>query len=465
MGRQAQPGLKLLLLGAALLLCPTPVRAAQPPDCVYDVAIEGASATALDVEVTCQASTGVHDFTLLDDSAMAWMKIEHRPPHGIFYRLDLDGFAGAEASYNSALRVGRSVMLSPESWILKPNSAGNLTLGFRFHVRDGAEIATTMTEENGFYFLASNEIAYDVPIAFGKFSRRNVALPQGSIDLVVLDRPMKAGLDSLAVWVADAARAVGEYWGRFPAHQAMLLVVPIDGSAIRYGRVESDHAIGVMAQIGADEKPRALYDEWVLVHEFTHIGSPFIRDTGAWLNEGIATYVEPIVRYRAGWRSKDSVWQEWLKNMPRGLQAMGPAGLRDASRGGVYWGGGLFMLLSDIAIHQATNNRMGLQDCLISVLNRGADIRTIWHTDAMLQACDAAVGGSVTRDLAAEHLGPGKSVDLQALWKELGVSMDGAGNIHYDDSAPLASVRESILSGEPSHPARPVPVGFAEGGN
>jgi hypothetical protein len=456
--------IRAFLLGGAFLLCPFAAQAAALPDCIYDVTIEGSDATALDVDVACQPAADIKDFTLLDDSAMAWLKTEHRT-NGIFYRLDLDGFAKTEASYNSALRVGRSVMLSPESWILKPNTTGNPSLGFRFHARDGANIATTMTQEEGVYRLASNEIDFDVPIAFGKFSRRDVTVPRGHIDLVVLDRPMAANIDTLAIWVGDTAQAVAGYWGRFPAQQAMLMIIPIDGNSIRYGRVESDHAISVMVQIGADEKPRALYDEWVLVHEFTHIGSPFIRDTGAWLNEGIATYVEPIVRYRAGWRSRDSVWQEWLKNMPRGLQAMGPTGLHDASRSGVYWGGGLFMLMSDIAIHQATGNKKGLQDCLAAVLDRGGDIRKIWHTDPMLQACDEAVGGHVMRDLAGRHLGPGAAVDLDALWKQLGVSMDGAGVIHYDDSAPLAAVRDSILSGEPNHPAHAVPVGLAAGGN
>ncbi len=464
MGRKSHPRLTLVLLAAALLPGSSAARAASTPDCIYDVTIEGEAASALDVEVACDAAIGVKDFTLLDDSAMAWMKTEHRP-NGIFYHLDLGGFAKAENSYNSALRVGRSVMLSPRSWILKPNATRALALGLRFHPRDGVDIATTMMEDGGFFRLASDEIDDDVPIAFGKFGRRDVIVPQGKIDLIVLDRPMTAGIDSLAIWVADTAKAVGEYWGRFPARQAMLLVIPIDGATIRYGRVESDHTISVMAQIGAEEKPRALYDEWVLVHEFTHIGSPFVRDTGAWLNEGIATYVEPILRYRAGWRSRDSVWQEWLKNMPRGLEAMGVGGLRDAARGGVYWGGGLFMLMSDIAIHQATNNRMGLQDCLVSVLNQGGDIRAVWHTDPMLSACDAAVGGSITRDLAAAHLGGGASVDLDSLWRRLGVSMDSAGNIHYDDSAPLASVRDSILSGLPSHPAPPVPIGLSDGVN
>jgi hypothetical protein len=446
-------------LGALYLLLPLTAHAATPPDCVYDVTIEGAAASALDIEVACQASAGVHDFTLLDDSAMAWMKTNHRA-QGIHYRLNLDGFAASEGSYNSALRVGQSVMLSPECWNLKPNSAKMVTLGFRFRARDGAGIATTMTAVDGFYGLASDEIDDDVPIAFGKFSRRDVSVPPGTIDLVVLDKPMAANLDSLAIWVADTAHAVADYWGRFPARHAMLLVIPIEGTGIRYGRVESDHAISVMAQIGAGAKPRSLYDEWVLVHEFTHIGSPFIRDTGAWLNEGIATYVEPIVRYRAGWRTKDSVWTEWLKNMPRGLQAMGPVGLREASRAGVYWGGGLFMLMSDVAIHEATANKLGLQDCLVSALDRGADIRAVWHTDPMLQACDEAVGGRITRDLAALHLGPGDPVDLDDLWKRLGVSMDGQGNIHYDDAAPLASIREAILSGGTTHPAHPVAIGL-----
>jgi hypothetical protein len=458
MGRKSDPRLTFCTLALAAVLATPAIAGAAQPDCIYDVTIEGAAASALDIEVACDAATGVKDFTLLDDSAMAWIKTQHRL-HGIFYHLDLDGFAKAEASYDSALRIGRSVMLSPESWILKPNSNAPVRLGFRFHAHDGAGIATTMSEAGGFYGLSSSEIDDDVPIVLGKFARRGVSVPQGTIDLVVLDRPMAASLDSLAMWVADTAKAVGEYWGRFPASQAMLLVIPIDGSTIRYGRVESDHTIGVMAEIGADEKPRALYDEWVLVHEFTHIGSPYIRDTGAWLNEGIATYVEPIVRYRAGWRSKDSVWAEWLKNMPRGLQAMGPQGLRDAARGGVYWGGGLFMLLSDIAIHQATDNRMGLQDCLVSVLNRDADIRAIWHTADMLKAMDAMVDGrGITQDLAARYLDGSKPVNLDALWKQLGVSMDGQGNIHYDDHAPLAAVRESILSGEPTHPARAIPV-------
>src|SRR5439155_9533496 len=85
------------------------------------------------------------------------------------------------------------------------------------------------------------------------------------------------------------------------------------------------------------------------------------RDTGAWLNEGLATYIEPIVRARAGWRSVASVWQEWLQNMPRGLDAMGKTGLAHAGRGGIYWGGALFMLQADIAIRQASGNRLGLR--------------------------------------------------------------------------------------------------------
>ena len=36
-----------------------------------------------------------------------------------------------------------------------------------------------------------------------------------------------------------------------------------------------------------------------------------------WLTEGLATYFEPIIRYRAGRRSAESLWAEFARDMPR----------------------------------------------------------------------------------------------------------------------------------------------------
>ena len=75
------------------------------------------------------------------------------------------------------------------------------------------------------------------------------------------------------------------------------------------------------------------------MHEFLHLGSPLMRDEGPWLNEGIATFYEPVLRARAGWKTEDEVWREWISQMPRGMPAMTEIGLSNAGRGGIYWGG------------------------------------------------------------------------------------------------------------------------------
>jgi hypothetical protein len=49
------------------------------------------------------------------------------------------------------------------------------------------------------------------------------------------------------------------------------------------------------------------------------------------------------------------------------------------------------------------------------------------------------------------------NVDLSAIWKELGIELDGA-QVRFNDSAPLAKTREAITYGAAltgSQPARP----------
>jgi hypothetical protein len=37
-----------------------------------------------------------------------------------------------------------------------------------------------------------------------------------------------------------------------------------------------------------------LDDDWVLTHEMIHFGFPSVEERHHWIEEGIATYVEPI---------------------------------------------------------------------------------------------------------------------------------------------------------------------------
>ena len=60
---------------------------------------------------------------------------------------------------------------------------------------------------------------------------------------------------------------------------------------------------------------------------------------------------------KAGWKTEDAVWHEWMSMMPRGLNAMAESGLARGGRGGTYWGGALFVLI-DPALSIMTDDVM-----------------------------------------------------------------------------------------------------------
>ncbi|HWQ37056.1 MAG TPA: hypothetical protein VNM24_00390 [Burkholderiales bacterium] len=61
----------------------------------------------------------------------------------------------------------------------------------------------------------------------------------------------------------------------------------------------------------------------------------------------------------------------------------------------------------------------------------------------MLAAGDRATGTSVLRELYREMSDKPMPLDLERLWRELGVSL-AAGEVHYDEEAPLAEIRRAI---------------------
>jgi hypothetical protein len=301
----------------------------------------------------------------------------------------------------------------------------------------------------------------------GRFGLREIAVPapgslrageprqEGVLRLALLDGFSERGRADLVDWVRRTAEAESNYWRGFTAKQLMLGLVPMGGrSGVGFGRTVPGGGATIMVEVGSDVDKRRLFDGWVLVHELIHTGMPFVDGDGTWLMEGAATYVEPIIRARAGWKTEDEAWKEWIDNMPRGSGAF-TAGLANAEGQQNYWGGATFMLMADIGIRRATDGAKGLEDCLGGVLWSGLDATKRVSVEQFAQACDRATGTTVVGALIADHYDKPQPVDLAALWKRLGVA-EIAGRIVYDDGAPAARWRKMIVMGPPGRPPRHV---------
>ncbi|HEY8091017.1 MAG TPA: hypothetical protein VIF09_24310, partial [Polyangiaceae bacterium] len=83
------------------------------------------------------------------------------------------------------------------------------------------------------------------------------------------------------------------------------------------------------------------------------------------------------------------------------------------------------------------------RDVIRAVVATGDDVEAHWAIDRFLDVGDAATGTRVLHDLQQEMgLAPG-TVDLPALWRRLGITVDGA-RVTFDEAAPLAAVRRGI---------------------
>jgi hypothetical protein len=233
----------------------------------------------------------------------------------------------------------------------------------------------------------------------------------------------------------------------------MLLVIPTDGREVRHGRTLAGGGASIVLHVGREMTPDEIPEDWVLTHELTHLAFPSLPRRYSWLEEGLATYVEPIARARVGIVPTDEVWRGLVLGLPKGLPRAGDKGLdHTPTWGRTYWGGALFCLLADLQIRAATHNQKGLEDALRGILVSGGNDAVRWDLERALEAGDRATGTHVLRDLHA-RMGPAPvDVDLRAIWRQLGVQMRGR-KIAYDETAPLASVRRTITPVDAARPS------------
>src|SRR5271155_1474819 len=250
-----------------------------------------------------------------------------------------------------------------------------------------------------------------------------IVIGNSRIDVSIESGSMQASNEDLMKWVRWAAESVTAYYGRFPVPQLLLKIVPSDGKGVRGGRTFGRENGGfITIHVGKDAQFSDLARDWMLTHEMVHLSFPSVADNHHWIEEGIATYVEPIARVRAKHLDATQMWLEVVRDLHQGLPAAGDKGLDNTHTWGrTYWGGALFCFLADIEIHQKTANRKGLDDALRGILAAGGDIRQDWPLEKALDIGDQATGVAVLRPLYEKMKDQPYDVDLPALWKQLGI--------------------------------------------
>jgi hypothetical protein len=300
-------------------------------------------------------------------------------------------------------------------------------------------------------------------LAVGLWAQDTAQVASGGASIEVTFGPGKFALPraSLLTWVSNAANAVSEYFGRFPVPHPRVMVKLSEGrGGVFQGTTFGGHGGFTRISVGQTTTEKQLADDWMMTHEFIHMAFPDVSGESNehhWMEEGMATYIEPIARAQIGRMSPERVWGDFVRDMPQGLPQAGDQGLdRTATWGRTYWGGAIFWLLADIEIRQATRNRKGLQDAMRGILYAGGNITQDWNVERVAEVGGQATGTTAIADLYKQMKATAVQTDLDDLWRRLGVQVKG-GTVTFDDHAPLAGIRKAITAPEPLDSPGPAP--------
>jgi predicted metalloprotease with PDZ domain len=399
-------------------------------------------------EVTVVEGRGAHAAAREDG---AWSVPACRDGCTIRYRVDLDALVASCRGMDCARRVGDAVIGSAAVWMLRPQPLGDALVRVRVDGDASRFVTGLRRDPRGGYVVHGHELGEAAYTAFGSFRRARVDVPGASLDVALLGAPLAMGDEAALHWVEAASSCVAGLFGRFPV-TATVFVVPAQGAdEVVFGRVLSMAGASVALLFGSATSPASMHDDWVVVHELFHLGTPTFVGEGHWLEEGLATYYEPILRERAGWMSEADLWKHFVKEMPRGLRKDGePPSLEDRDDiDSTYWGGALFALLADVDVLRETGGARSLDDVVRAVLAREGDATHTARVADFLRVGDESTGTRALTGAYARYAVGGQTVDLDALWRSLGIVVGEGGSVTLRDDAPLAPLRRAIAAGGP----------------
>ena len=276
--------------------------------------------------------------------------------------------------------------------------------------------------------------------------RFQLAAKGSNIDVEVGPGDLMVSGEELKRWVQNAADAIVAYYGRFPVPHLRIQIEPSGGNGIRGGKTFGRGGGLIVVHVGSQTPGIELASDWMMTHEMVHLTFPSMADEHHWIEEGIATYVEPIGRIQAGQMDPAEMWRDLVRDMPKGEPRAGDKGLDHTHTWGrTYWGGALYCLRADVEIRRQTQNAKGLQDALRGILDAGGDIREDWELRKALETGDRTTGTHVLMNLYEEMKDKPVEVELDSLWKQLGVKAEN-GKVTLVDDAPLAGVRRAITA-------------------
>jgi hypothetical protein len=371
------------------------------------------------------------------------------PDACVQYRVALTSLLDHPDPWDGSARYGDDVLLSPDWWLWKPEPRDGLRLRARFRGAQAAVPWPTNALAGYSHTIPDNTFVYKALAAFGTLDSERLSVGPATLEVAIVGDGFGERRAAVLAWLRRSAEAAAALLGRLPCERAMVLLI---------GDQARDHSFGFTVRGGGPSAamllPAAPSDselaaDWTAVHELLHFALPPLETEGAWLYEGMITYLTAVARAQAGIISEDRAWWELFDGFERGRKVGGGVTLREESRHmhdsrtywRVYWSGAAIALQMDIALRQRGKTLPAITAALAASLS---DDRRDWTAAKVITALDHHCAGDEPSRIASAHVDDTSFPNTAAIGRDLGVSLQG-NDVSYDDAAPSAAIRQRIM--------------------
>ena len=392
------------------------------------------------------------------DTASDAEHLRARQPGCASYAVAL-GRLGDRNRNDHGYRVGSDLLLWPASWLWWPPNL-SVQMHLSMQLPAGWYFSAPWPQPDparAEYTLGSWPRYWSALTAFTRKPGQAIERGKGRMDLVILGQLEPAQRTRMHAWIAHLADLLDCVVDGLPLPQVQVLVVPTarGGGPVPWGQVYRGGHGGVHFFVNLEEPQQAFIDDWTGAHEVSHLLHPYLGARGSWMGEGLASYLQNVLRARAGVLPAADAWERLVAGLERGRkhpardQALSEvaAGMRDSrAYMRVYWSGAAYWLATDIELRRRTRGRMSLDSALAAYAGCCLPALRAWTPLEFARELDRLTGETVFVP-AAERAGAALNFpDLDPLYRELGNELDARRQlVGFDDGAQDAAIRREIM--------------------
>lgn len=182
--------------------------------------------------------------------------------------------------------------------------------------------------------------------------------------------------DKLIQWLDDAMQTMRLLNGTPPRPELRIVLDSYrrSGDAIPFGKIIRRRPEGVHFYINPERSLDEFVHNWTTYHELSHLFIPYPSRPDVWFSEGLASYYQNVLQYRAGLLTETEAWQKLINGFERGRSNDQHADLTltQLSSGmhkryafmRIYWSGALYFLEADLRLRAETNNKQSTDTVL-----------------------------------------------------------------------------------------------------